>query len=241
MPEEVTEVEEITVVGQRRTDSATPFPRHPHSGAVWQQPDASRTPDEWENPCASAERKREWDTDAAAAEAMREFMKAAQARGEQLGHREQTALLHQPGGGVVVGPIGTGPIGTGSAPYITTGIDMRNVRGLIHNHPGGTLRPSALDWGVYDRMVADIRTAGGAGSLLMYIIGATYPPGGPAPTWRISYTMGEIETSPTLGRRSIQGASLARAAKGGSGSREKKCVKIKMLRSGLGQSGGKRL
>lgn len=64
---------------------------------------------------------------------------------------------------------------------------MKDVVGIIHNHPGGTLVPSAADWtSVYDKMALDITAAGGNGDrLLMYVIGATYPPGGPAPTWRI--------------------------------------------------------
>ncbi|HEY8995356.1 MAG TPA: hypothetical protein VIM71_11880 [Lacunisphaera sp.] len=139
------------------------------------------------NSCEDGNRRREWDADAAAAEAKRRFGLAAQSRGEQLGHREQTAVLYKSGSGVAVGVIGAGPIGTGSAAYDLTGIDIKDVIGIIHNHPGGTLIPSAADWtSVYDRMVRYINNAGGDGNkLLMYVIGATYPPGGPAPTWRI--------------------------------------------------------
>lgn len=169
MPDDPTGVDPIATVGQRRTSTGAPFPPRP---------------------AASPEQERqrwEWDTDAAAAEAKRRFERAAQGRAEQLGHREQSAVLYKSGAGVAVGPLGTGERGTGSAPYNFTGIAVKDVVGIIHNHPGGTLIPSAADWNsVYDRLGADITAAGGDGSkLLMYIIGATYPPGGPAPTWVI--------------------------------------------------------
>lgn len=166
MPDDPPRVGPIAAFGQRRTDTAKPFPGKP-----------PETEDErWE-----------WNTDAAAAEAKRRFDQAAKGRGEQLGHREQSAVLYKSGAGVAVGTLGTGAIGTGSAPYNFTGIAMKDVVGIIHNHPGGTLIPSAADWNsVYDRLGTDITAAGGDGSkLLMYIIGATYPPQGPRPTWVI--------------------------------------------------------
>jgi hypothetical protein len=166
MPDNPPGVEPIAAVGQRRTNTANPFPRQP----------SDAEDDRWE-----------WNTDAAAAEAKRRFDVAAHGRGEQLGHREQSAVLYKSGAGVAVGALGTGAIGTGSARYDFTGIAMKDVIGIIHNHPGGTLIPSAADWNaVYDRMTLDITAAGGdGGRLLMYIIGATYPPEGPKPTWRI--------------------------------------------------------
>jgi len=45
--------------------------------------------------------------------------------------------LYKSGSGVAVGVIGAGPIGTGSAAYDLTGIDIKDVIGIIHNHPGG--------------------------------------------------------------------------------------------------------
>jgi hypothetical protein len=185
MPDEPTEVEPITVVGQRRKKPTDSFPYHPGSQPVT-PPRLGQQPVLRDNPCETGSKRREWDADAAAAEAKRRFEQAAHARGEQLGHREQTSVLHKSGATTAVGPLGTGPIGSGSAPYDFTGINIRDIVGIIHNHPGGTLIPSAGDWAVYDGLGADITAAGGDGSkLLMYIVGATYPPGGPAPTWRI--------------------------------------------------------
>lgn len=128
MPDDPTEVEPITVVGQRRTSTTALFPYHPVSQPV-SPPKQGQQP-VLNNPCDDGNRRREWDADAAAAEAKRRFELAAQSRGEQLGHREQTAVLYKSGSGVAVGVIGAGPIGTGSATYDLTGINIKDVIGI---------------------------------------------------------------------------------------------------------------
>lgn len=188
MPEEPTEVETIVITGQRRAAPEFLFPVHSYPLPEGLEHDNEEVGGEATagSICDDPALREEWDKDAAAAAAKAAFDSAAAERGEQLGHREQTVVLHRAGGSVALGQIGTGPIGTGSAPYDFTGIDKANVLGLVHNHPGGSQRPSAADWEMFDALRLEIGEAGGdPAAVRMYLVAPTYTPGNPNPQWRI--------------------------------------------------------
>ncbi|MDP2260242.1 MAG: hypothetical protein Q8J89_11055 [Caulobacter sp.] len=188
MPDGPTEVETLVVTGQRRSTPQQVFPVHSYplpSGLETGDAQIGDA-DGLGSICDDPVLREEWDRDAAAAAAKSAFEAAAAGRNEQLGHREQTSVLHSSGGGMAIGPIGTGALGTGAASYDFTDINMADVGGLIHNHPGGSQRPSAADWAVFDQLKIDVATAGGNPSALrIYIVAPTYTAGNPNPQWRI--------------------------------------------------------
>lgn len=185
MPEDP-EVEPLVVTGQRRLVVTERFnekdfgnnPTLPnHGGQTPLDPGGAVSR------CTIPHERAEWDKDAAAAGALNAIKSAAVAEGEPLAARERTAVLYKTAvGGVARGYLGRGATASGGAPYDFTGINIKDVVGLVHNHPGGTVRPSPADWDVYDSLKGDILAAGGDPS---YIIANDYAPGSPTPVVRM--------------------------------------------------------
>lgn len=189
MPDDPTEVGEIAITGQRRAAPEFLFPVHSYPLPEGLEHDNEEVGGEGTagSICDDPALREEWDKDAAAAAAKAAFEAAAAGRGEQLGHREQTSVIHRGAEGeTTYGPVTPGPIGTGSASFDFTGINLRDVVGIIHNHPGGSQRPSGPDWAILDDLKLRVTNAGGDPSAVrMYIVAPTYTAGNPNPNWRI--------------------------------------------------------
>lgn len=167
MNDDVTEVDGIVVVGQRRYEM-NPFPSLPimpdpiPPGMADELP--GEAPDEIPfNPCANPETRKEWNTDAAAAEALRRMIDAAlNQNGEpDFVNREYGAVLCEAqNGDISVGPIvwgdpildEDGNMISGNQPSVPIDYTVCGSAGtpigMIHSHPGvgaGTLTPSVDD------------------------------------------------------------------------------------------------
>lgn len=159
-------VGDIWVVGQRRAGPGQPFPTRgggtsgggDDGGGIHQNEVNESDPNEpyAVDPCADPALAPEWNADAAAAEAMREFRRQASLLGDDdLYTRERHAFLYRDTTGQVrVGVIShgnaIGPNNSGSVIPNWTGITPDNLVGSIHNHPGGGMTPSGVDWSNFD-------------------------------------------------------------------------------------------
>lgn len=160
--DDVTDLGEIVVTGQRRYDESYSFPSPPSPPPPIVDEIEPVDPSN-EHPCGTAQGARDWNADAAAAEALRQMIDQAQTQfGEgDFVNREWGALLcESPDGSVSVGPIRWGDsildedgnmTNPGEQPTVSipeTDCGAARPIGMIHTHPGvgsGTLTPSQDD------------------------------------------------------------------------------------------------
>lgn len=148
-----TDLGDVVVVGQRRSEPHQPFPERPQP-VVWDgeydelPPDLGEAPD----PCADPATALEWNADAAAAEAKRQFESAAVGLGDDgLYEREFGAQIYQrPDGIVYLGRVTYGDPMTGTFAFDESAATHDNLIGEIHSHPAGNTVPSAADWARMD-------------------------------------------------------------------------------------------
>jgi len=164
---DVTTVEGITVVGQRRVASGLGFPIRPSGGGGggggtsggeeentlpddpnWGQPELLV-----QDPCANPASALAWNADAAAAAAVAEMLVAARDLndGSNFSNREFGTTLYRTSGGDMANTgITWGERAVvGQVPNVilsTTGVDSSNYMGDIHNHPSGDGRLSDGEW-----------------------------------------------------------------------------------------------
>lgn len=151
---------DVWAMGQRRVPGGS-FPTgggggSPRGGDGDQQnevdPDAESPDRPDADPCSEPETALEWNADAAAAEAKRQFEAQAQELGDDgLYEREFGAQIYQrPDGSIYLGRVTYGDPMTGAFAFDESGATQGNLVGEIHSHPGGSLVPSAADWGRVD-------------------------------------------------------------------------------------------
>jgi len=177
---DATNLGDIIVTGQKRSNSSQPFPSLPQTIFVpppYTTPEAVRT-DSWREiqPCNHLPLRRRWNQDAAAASATSAFQSYALGlaslnegdvtpNGPVLTRREFGADLRTgPNGTVILGPISHGPVvqnGVVSNVAITHGqLTLANWMGDIHTHPSGNPLPSTGDWSGFQSMLSQLRVAG---------------------------------------------------------------------------------
>lgn len=132
--------------------------------------------------CADPDTALEWNADAAAAEALRRFQADA---GDPLVDRlERSFVIYRDPatGGIRLGNIAVGPNMGGAVTPDMTGIDMRDVIGTIHSHPGNGPYPSDPDRSNFTNFwQKEIGEAGGdAARFRVYVVGTRADPGGSA-------------------------------------------------------------
>lgn len=202
-----TTLEDVIVTGQRRSPGGGPFPILPQTilaPAQFETPEIEKGDPVEMPPCQYPPFRKRWDADAAAVQSVSEFLDAAEnlggndvgPNGPDLANREFGALLRgAPRGRVSLGNISWGdpqllPNGetnpnASSVIFDETGITGYNVRGFIHNHPGGNLTPTPQgpdgsgDWGVFEYYRSIVESVGGSpGGLTMYIVAYSSATGG---------------------------------------------------------------
>ncbi|WP_162998056.1 Mov34/MPN/PAD-1 family protein [Brevundimonas lutea] len=165
--DDVTELDEIVVIGQRRPAGSSGA----YGGGGGR---GTGAPDQYEidddpnpqpdgpgyDPCATPEGAAAWNADAAAAKAAQDFMSEAiraggndvGPRGPNMRNREWGAfLLKSSGRDIEVGTIIPGPEIdwsdlTTDFSVDLTGANNANYMGDVHTHPGGSPLPSGEDW-----------------------------------------------------------------------------------------------
>lgn len=166
MPQE-TQLEPITVTGQRRTSFALPFPVMPLP-AAWTSPEVVRVEGQTGPvvaPCQILAFRSKWNADAAAAGAVPDFLDAAESIGfadapggiPNLLNREFGSSLYRgPQRTIVTGVVSWGsPVDRTDPNYVssltinTTGVTSANYLGDIHSHPNGNPLPSNIDWNFF--------------------------------------------------------------------------------------------
>lgn len=191
-PTPPSQLDDIVVVGQRRQPNGL-FP--PASGAggggipgddggIHQDeldPDNPSPDPSPPHPCDNPETALEWNADAAAAEALRRFQDDA--NDPLLDGRERHFVIYRDSTGQIrLGNIAVGPNMGGEVTPDMTGINMGDVVGTIHSHPGSGPYPSGPDRTNFtDFWQEQIGDAGGdAARFRIYVVGTRADPGGPA-------------------------------------------------------------
>lgn len=205
---DVTTVEGITVVGQRRVASGLGFPIRPSGGGGgggtsggeeentlpddpnWGQPELLV-----QDPCANPASALAWNADAAAAAAAKEFARRAAALvpPEDLNGREWGAYLYrQPDGTVRVGPVNPGPPfssgGLGTVELIEDG-SPSDIIGFVHSHASGNHLPSdgSLEQPGDIQVLDAVAAYSGNPAVRMYIVAPNQGPAGHTPYNQINY------------------------------------------------------
>ncbi|MFN4297829.1 MAG: hypothetical protein ACK4FB_13420 [Brevundimonas sp.] len=195
MSGDVTEVEGITIVGQRRSEPGQSFPSQPPPFVPPIFDEIEPVPPEDPGPCDTPETRREWNADAAAAKTAKEFVDHAAARNpsETLNHREWgAALFEMPDGTIVRGTIthsqytfqNPGPSGRVSVPIDWTAPAGGVLIGMIHSHNAGSHLPSGSSPDEFDlanlAYIRDLRTFLGLNpdDARIYIVALTTGPAG---------------------------------------------------------------
>lgn len=186
-------LDDIYVTGQRRQPDGT-FPRPAGSGGsggtgndggVHQNEVGDPGTQPYEpppHPCDNPESALDWNADAAAAEALRRFQ--ADANDPLLDGRERSFVIYRdPTTGQI--RLGNMAVGTNMGGEVTpdmTGINMGDVIGTIHSHPGSGPYPSGPDQSNFTNYwQPQIAAAGGnSSSFRIYVAGTRADPGGPA-------------------------------------------------------------
>lgn len=205
---DATNLGDIIVTGQKRSNSSQSFPALPQTVFVpppYATPEAVKD-DTWREvpPCSIPAFRRRWNQDAAAASATSAFLSYALGLaslnegdvtpyGPTLTRREFGAdLIMGPNGTVVLGQISHGPLpqpGQSAGVTIQHGnLQLANWMGDIHNHPGGNPLPSPTDWAGFQSMLQQLRNAGlPTNNRFMYTIVADAS----SPTGYRTYAWGE--------------------------------------------------
>jgi len=178
-----TDLGEIVVVGQRRSEPWQPFPERPT--LVRPDPDVAVLPDEDTgpvDPCFNPETARDWNADAAAAEALRRMQ--ADANDPLLDGRERGFVIYWDAATQMMrlGNLAVGPAMGGAVTPDLTGIDRGSIIGFIHSHPGSGPYPSGPDRTVLFPFFQNEITSGGGNATLfrLYMVGTRADPGSPA-------------------------------------------------------------
>lgn len=155
-----TQVDDIVVVGQRRSDPSHPFPERPDPVEGPVNPgDETIDPIGQIDPCDDPETALEWNTDAAAAQTVKDLLQFARTEHpdeQDFYEREYGAVLWQmPDGSIVRGPMRAGEFtfyeaATSGDPETrgTVALDWTPpapgalVIGTVHTHGAGSFLPS---------------------------------------------------------------------------------------------------
>ncbi len=233
---DVTTVEGITVVGQRRVASGLGFPIRPSGGGGgggtsggeeentlpddpnWGQPELLV-----QDPCANPASALAWNADAAGAGAVAKFLlKAAEIGFADAPGGAPTLLNREFGSFLVRGSgqsVDTNQVTPGEARdqtnpnWVSTitidpaGVTTANYLGDVHSHPNGNELPSQADWDGFMKNNRAAREFGRTGeTFYMYII-AVDQNGGP-PTIRVYQDGPRAANSPNPARPTEEGAEV---------------------------------
>ena len=227
---DVTTVEGITVVGQRRVASGLGFPIRP--GGAGRGEEENTLPDDpnWgqpellvRDPCANPASALAWNADAAGAGAVAKFLLKAAELGfadapggtPSLLNREfGSFLVRGSGHSVSTGPVTAGPPRDQTNPnWVSTltidptGVTPANYQGDVHSHPNGNPLPSEADWISFMASNQQARDAGRTGeTFYMYIVAAGQN-GGP-PTIRVYQDGPRAANSPNPARPTAEGPEV---------------------------------
>jgi hypothetical protein len=99
------------------------------------------------------------------------FFEAAAAEGQHISFRERGAfIVRNEDGTYGMSGYAEGPPMGGAVTPLTTGVTANNVVGIIHNHPGGTINPSAPDRDLIRSYQNYMNLHGGMGDFRLYIL-----------------------------------------------------------------------